>query len=137
MEFIFRIYLLIFAALGLTFTFVSPLAFSQGQQEEFIYDPQSRRDPFIPLLDPNSPTGLRTVFVTPEAEVKLPLEIAVQGILWNGREYFAIINGKVMKKGEYTTGVKIKEIKSDQVIVEYAAKEFTVFLMNKKKEKKQ
>jgi len=97
-------------------------------QKEFIYDSMGRRDPLIPLLDQKSPTGLRTEFSLPREKVRLPLEIKVKGILWNGQEYFAIINEQVMKKGENLGEVKIKEIERDKVIVEYAQREFTVFL---------
>jgi len=107
--------------------------FSQAlAQEEFIYDSMGRRDPLIPLLDQKSPTGLRAGFSPPRKRVRLPMELKIKGILWNGREYFAIINEKVMKKGEALGEVKIKEIEQDRVIVEYTQREFTVFLREEK-----
>ena len=104
------------------------------QQEVFIYDPESKRDPFIPLTDRKSSTGLRITFTPPEVKVKLPMEIKIKGILWNGTEYYAIINEKVMKKGQSLGEVKIKKIEKDRVIVQYGEREFTLFLREEKKE---
>jgi len=98
------------------------------EQERFIYDARAKKDPFIPLTDEESPTGLRTVFALEAVAIKLPVEISVKGILWSGQEYFAIVNGEVMKKGEKIGEVKVKEIEQDKVILEYKQKEFTIFL---------
>ena len=106
----------------------------QLSQEKFIYDSESRRDPLIPLLDKDSPTGSRTVFTPPEIKVELPLKVEVKGILWNGQEYYAIINDAVTKAGQQLGEVKIGEIEKDKVIIEYGGREFTVFL-RKEKEK--
>lgn len=102
-------------------------------QERFIYDSRNKRDPFISLLDSNSPTGLRTVFTRPGEQVTLPVEIKLSGILWNGKEYFAIINEEVLKKGQYVEKVKIAEIEKDRVIVEYLGQNFAVPLRKEKK----
>lgn len=125
---------LILATIALTIIFGSSFVFAQVWQEKFIYDSRSKRDPFIPLLDEKSPTGIRTIFAPLEKKVRLPLEITVKGILWNGREYFAIVNDEVVKKGEYLGEVGIKDIEKDKVILEYNEREFTVFL-RKEKEK--
>lgn len=102
---------------------------SQDRQEQFIYDAKGKRDPFIPLLDKDSATGLRASFTSPKLQVKLPVEIKVSGILWNGKEYFAVINDEVMKEGEdLGGGIRLKEIEKDKVILKYGQREFTVFL---------
>lgn len=103
-------------------------------QERFIYDSRGKRDPFIPLLDSNSPTGLRTIFTRPGEQVRLPVEIKLSGILWNGKEYFAIINDEVLKKGQYVGKVKVAEIEKDRVIVEYAGQNFVIPLRREKKQ---
>jgi len=110
------------------------LALPAGRQarKEFIYDSGGRRDPLIPLLDEKSPTGLRTTFSPSQKKVSLPLELKVKGILWNGQEYFAIINEGVMREGESLGEVKIKKIEQDKVTVEYDEREFTVFLREEK-----
>lgn len=103
------------------------IAFCQAE-DRFIYDAQGRRDPFIPLVDKSSSTGLRTSFVPPDLEVRLPVDIKVKGILSKDDEYFAIINDKVMKKGQNIGEIKIKRIEKDKVILKYGQKDFTVYL---------
>ena len=70
----------------------------------------------------------------PEVKIALPVQIEVKGVLWNGREYFAIINNEVMKKGQNLGEIKIKEIDKDKVILQYGAREYEVSL-RKEKEK--
>ena len=90
---------------------------------KFVYDARGRRDPFVPLYDKDSATGLRKAFTPPEREIRLPIAIEIRGILWNGSEYFAIINDKVMSKGKNIGEVWIREIEKDRVILEYKEKE--------------
>jgi hypothetical protein len=111
---------------------VMSFAFAQAEEETFIYDSMGRRDPFIPLLDKDSPTQLRTVFIPPVLE--LPVEIKIKGILWSGREFFAIVNGEVRKKGDSIDGIRIKAIEEDRVILGYLGKEYTIFLRRGTKE---
>jgi type II secretory pathway component PulC len=116
----------------LSFVFwVLPSDIGQTAQTEFIYDSLGKRDPLVPLINEESPSGLRTKFLPPEQDVRLPLEIAVKGILWNGREYFAIINNEVLQKGDNLGEVRIKRIDQDKVVLEYREKEFTLFLKKK------
>ena len=120
--------------IGFIVALKSSFSFAQAQQKKFIYNPGDRRDPFISLLDKDSSTGLRTIFKPSKAKVKVkpPLKIKVTGILRTGEEFFAIINDKVMKKGQNLGEIKIKEIKKDRVIVEYGEREFTEFLKKEK-----
>lgn len=109
----------------------SHLAFAA--MNKFIYDANNKKDPFIPLVDKSSPTGLRTVFVPPEQHVELPMDVKISGILWNGKEYFAIVNEKVIKAGDTLGAIRIKGISSNQVIVEYGQREFAVPLREESK----
>jgi len=85
-----------------------------------------KRDPLIPLVDRKSATGLRTIFTPPDRQVKLPMEIKISGILWNGKEYFAIVNDEVIKAGEQLDTVIVKEIQDDGIVVEYGERDFTI-----------
>lgn len=103
---------------------------SAAGRQRYIYDSKGRRDPFIPLVDK---TGFRTDFSPPEERVRLPFEVGIKGILWNGREYYAIINDEVRKKGQNLGDIKIKDIEKDKVVLEYAGKEFITFFKKEKK----
>ena len=102
------------------------------EEEIFIYDSMDRRDPFIPLTDKDNPTQLRTVFTPPSLD--LPVELKIKGILWSGREFFAIINGEVRKKGDTIDGIMIKTIEKDRVVLRYLEKEYIIFLRKGTKE---
>lgn len=128
----FRLLLLMIISI---FVLRTPFSFAQGFAEErFIYDSRGRRDPFIPLVDKDSPEGIRRSFLPPQIKVKIPVTLEVQGILSKSGEWFAIINGQIKKKGEDISGIKIKEIKKDRVILFYEGREFISFL-RKEKEK--
>lgn len=114
------------------FCFLSTVYCQGAAEEGFIYDSEGRRDPFVPLLDKESPTGLRITFTPPEVSVELPLEVTVKGILWSGKEYYAIINNEVVKKGQNLGELKIKEIQKNKVIVEYGGKKYEVLLRKEK-----
>ncbi|MBN2096910.1 MAG: general secretion pathway protein GspB [Candidatus Omnitrophica bacterium] len=123
---IIRVLFLVYSLLFIAYCQAAP-------EEEFIYDALGKLDPFIPLIDNAAATGLREDFRPPEQVVRLPVEVMVKGVLWNGREYFAIVNDQVMKTGDLIDNkVKIKEIKSDRLILEYGKKEFTILLRKEK-----
>lgn len=123
-----------FALTIASFILILKVCFAQIGQEKFIYDSGGRRDPFVSLLDKDSPTGLRRIFTPPEVKVELPVEITLKGILQKGEKFFAIINDEVMQKGDKIDEVEIKEIEKDKVILEYNERELAVFL-GKEKEK--
>ena len=128
----FRLFLLIIISV---FALKAPFSFAQGfAEEKFIYDSRGRRDPFIPLVDKDSPESIRRSFLPPQIEVELPVKLKLQGILSKSGEYFAIINSQIKKKGEDISGIKIKEIEKDRVILFYEGREFIYFL-RKEKEK--
>ncbi len=102
--------------------------FCQVSEEIFIYDSMRKRDPFIPLLDPDSPTGIRIEFAPPAQKIGLPLEMTLRGILQRDKERYAIINDDVVQEGDNMGDVKIKRIEKDRVTVGYREREFVIFL---------
>ena len=112
----------------LVYTLGATFVFCQVSEEIFIYDSMRKRDPFIPLLDPDSPTGIRIEFAPPAQRIGLPLEMTLRGILQRGKERYAIINDDVVQEGDNMGDVKIKRIEKDRVIVGYREREFVIFL---------
>lgn len=110
------------------YTLGATFVFCQVSEEIFIYDSMKKRDPFIPLLDPDSPTGIRIEFAPPAQRIGLPLEMTLRGVLQRGKERYAIINDDVVQEGDNMGDVKIKRIEKDRVIVEYREREFAIFL---------
>lgn len=86
------------------------------------YNAYSLRDPFIdPLVqqaDKALPDPVEVDFeITPPA-------LAVQGLIWGGRIPQAIINGKVVTKGDVIEGAEIIDIDGNGVVVIYNKKIF-------------
>lgn len=84
-----------------------------------------RRDPFLgnnakTVKQPTAKTvtGIKLI---PESSA-LP-EINLQGILQSGKAFNALINGRVVKKGDKLDGVTIKEISRFQVVVQNEKRE--------------
>ncbi len=76
------------------------------------------------------------------AEIAEPREIvlptlALEGITKSAKGDYAIINGRIVEKGDTVEGAKITEIKTDAVVVTYEGKTFTVnFAAASQREKK-
>jgi hypothetical protein len=79
--------------------------------EEFKYNANSRRDPFIPLI---SETG---GYASDAYEASAIEDIRLEGIVWDDvKGSIAIINGEIAKEGDYLGSVKILKINKDSVI---------------------
>lgn len=80
-------------------------------QEEFKYNTQGKRDPFIPLVTPDGK------LLNPEPAENNKQELILEGIIYdkNGISY-AIINGSVIKTGEKTGDFQVLKIDKNKVI---------------------
>ncbi|MCX5692118.1 MAG: general secretion pathway protein GspB [Candidatus Omnitrophica bacterium] len=79
--------------------------------EEFKYNANSRRDPFIPLI---SETG---GYASDAYEASAIEDIRLEGIVWDDvKGSIAIINGEIVKEGDYLGSVKILKINKDSVV---------------------
>lgn len=124
----FKAYFWVQMSIGLVCLLSAGISFAQLAKEKFVYDSGGRRDPFIPLVDNQTISGLRASFLPPKEKVRLPIEIAVKGILWNGQEYFAILNDQVLKKGQKLDGIELEKIEPDKVVLKYRGEKFNIFL---------
>ena len=71
----------------------------------FVYDSEGKRDPFVPLA------GL-------EEGPKLAW-LSLEGILWDPKFPMAIINDKIIGKGDKIEGAEVIEIEKDRVVLRY------------------
>ena len=97
-----------FAILFWILIFGSSICFAQ---DKIVYDEAGRHDPFIALVTPDG----RLLNLEPgEAESKIVLE----GIIYSkdGRSY-AIINGEIVKVGDYILENAVFKIEEDKVIL--------------------
>lgn len=79
-------------------------------QEEFKYNSQCRRDPFIPLVTSDGR------LLNPESEQNNKQELTLEGIIYdkNGVSY-AIVNGLVAKVGEKIGEFQVLRINNNKV----------------------
>lgn len=96
-------------AMGIVISFVSRVAFAEDQQ--FIYDPKGKRNPFIPLVTEDG----RLVNLD---KVEVPVgDVSVEGIIFDkkGRSY-AIVNGAVVGIGDAIAGYEVLKIENNKVL---------------------
>jgi hypothetical protein len=79
-------------------------------QEQFVYDPQGRRDPFIPLVTPD---GRLLNLDTQQVKDSLNLE----GVIYDEQGVsYAIVNGMVVKIGDMVDDYQVLKIERNKII---------------------
>lgn len=79
-------------------------------QEEFKYDPQGKRDPFIPLVTPD---GRLLKLEQASGSSGLSLE----GIIYDKQGIsYAVVAGEIVKIGDEVTGYQVLKIEANKVI---------------------
>ncbi|MFH1777902.1 MAG: general secretion pathway protein GspB [Candidatus Omnitrophota bacterium] len=93
----------------------------------FRYDRHDRRDPFVPLVTPD---GQLLITTTPEEDTSVA-DIFLEGIMYDTKgDSVAIINGELLRKGDSYGAVKIKEIRTDKVVIIIDGKEYVMTVFN-------
>lgn len=79
-------------------------------EEEVVYDPQGRRDPFVPLVtaDSRSASGL--------VGIESAEDVHVEGIVYDPKGSMVIVNGSLMREGEESANLKVVSIKPGGVL---------------------
>lgn len=98
-------------------------------QDKFTYDAQGRRNPFIPLVTAD---GRLLQLDVEEAKG----DIAIEGIIYDeqGGVSYAIVNGSVVKAGDFVNDAQVLRIEKDKVVLIKEGKELELELLNKNKE---
>jgi hypothetical protein len=81
-------------------------------QDNFVYDPQGKLDPFIPWV-----TSDGRLQILESREKKDASELSLEGIIYDkyGLSY-AVVNGEVVKIGDTIDGYQILKIEEKRVI---------------------
>lgn len=105
------------------------------QENLTISSPQPTPPPQPPLstVSPSSLTTQAMGTITPIAPESEPAKFPVSppslilsGIVAGGNDSFAIIDGRIVKKGDIISGAKVREIYSDRVVLEFDGIEFSL-----------
>ncbi len=79
-------------------------------QDDFIYDAKGERDPFMPLVTPDG----RFIKLKPRATTD---SLALEGIIYDKISLsYAIVNGSVVKVGDFVGDYQILDIEENKVI---------------------
>ena len=81
-----------------------------ADETNFIYDPHGARDPFLPLVTPSG------AIITYETEFAVS-EMALEGIVSDGKGRVAIINGNIVEQGKMIGFYTVQSIDVDRVIL--------------------
>ena len=83
-----------------------------AEQGKFVYDSHEKVDPFFPIVSEEG--DFLVSFVVSEAPEKVNL--ILEGIVWDaGGDSLAIINGVMVRKGEWLNNYKVIQIENDRV----------------------
>lgn len=98
----------------LIFLFILGLALAEAcAQEDFAYNPQGKRNPFIPLVTPEG----RLLKLDKQQDSAQPGGLAIEGIIYDklGRS-FAIVNANVVGIGDMVGDYQVLKIMKNKVI---------------------
>lgn len=100
-----------------------------AQDPEREYGAQDLRDPFYNQEYYAQPQAEEPVFSVPEAPSgpaqPLP-QLSVQGLIWDTAVPQAIVNNKVVKKGDIVQGARITDISKEGVKVVFSNREYNL-----------
>ena len=92
-------------------------------QPRFVYDDHGKRDPFLPLVDSNG-------FIITYEDNLLLTDLVLEGIILGGDDNtnLAIINGKVLKKGDKIGPFIVLNISAKSVLLGKGKRKFDLKL---------
>ncbi|MDP2940173.1 MAG: general secretion pathway protein GspB [Candidatus Omnitrophota bacterium] len=121
----------IFLILFILFNMLISIGFCQDNE---LKTRELKRDPFVKLIDPTGRIKTEAELIRP-AEVILPLNIILKGIIWDKQKPLVIINDKVYKEGAVIfEGLILEKINPDNIILNDRGQKVKINL--RKKEKK-
>ena len=108
---------------------------SQSRLKRFEEEPRAKLGRIVKLTDYMPPTSLQDPFVFSSGHNPIPKGssktsavkkeesvIRVDGIMWNGSNPLASVNGRLVSQGEQIGGLRVVKILPDQVIFKQGAK---------------
>jgi len=111
-----RKYIIVLLAIILTY----PPVFA-ADETEFIYDSRGERDPFMPLITKDGKA------ITTYGRISSISDVVVEGILYDAQgESVVVINDVVLKEGDSISGITVKSIEKNSVVLSFKDKEHTL-----------
>jgi len=93
-------------------------------EEEFVYNDNEKRDPFVPLITDSVRFGAGLVGIGSIDDITL------EGIVWDPvGESLVILNGMILKEYEQVNNIKIVSIESKKITISIDKNVFTINLI--------
>lgn len=96
------------------------------EKEEPPSDEYTAEDKKDPLDLPQTFREMVSQLLTPKPESIVLPKLAISGVVWGSSSPQAIINGKILKKGDIIEEAEILEIGKQGVVVLYKGRQFTL-----------
>ncbi len=122
----------IFLSVSLILNIMITLVFANSIEG---YSDKLKRDPFLPLLDAAGREKADSELVR-SAEVNLPLNISLKGIIWSKTSPLVVINDKIFREGDLVfEGLILEKINPGSIILNNRGERIEIVV--RKKEKKE
>ena len=99
---------------------------AQETKDDFVYDGKGKKDPFLP----------GQAVWTPQRTATRLRESFLDGVMWDNGKSLAIIDGKILKKGDAYLSAKVENIEKDRVIFRVEEEKITVMVAPPRQEEK-
>ena len=98
--------------LFLAFGMILPINRGAAAEEQTLYDPHGKRDPFAPLVT-------TTLKQSPGVlSVETLDDVGIEGVVFDPKKgSVVIINGSILKEGEEMGNLKVVQVRSDGVLL--------------------
>jgi len=92
-----------------------------SEEAPFIYDSYGNRDPFMPLITKDGRP------ITTYAKIGSINDVVIEGILYDPQSgSVVIINDIILKQGDSISGIMVKKIEKNSVVLSFKDKEHTL-----------
>ena len=106
--------------LGAIILFLAAVNFSVANEAKFVYDSKGKRDPFMSLIGKN-------VTLTDVELLESIEDVRVEGVIIDPNEgSSAIINGQIIKVGEFLGGFRLIKVTKYFVVLQRDEKKHTI-----------
>ncbi len=102
---------------------IQKISEAKNRQHVFVYNTHGKRDPFIPLISENKTIMAQAGWSFISS--KLP-ELKIEGVLFDKTKPLAIINDKIVAKGDSISNCKIISITKEEIVIGYMDKKYSV-----------
>lgn len=112
--------------LGIYFSFMGKFLLAKGGH--FMYDSKTKRDPFVSLIGEN-------VHLTDVELLESISEVNVEGVILDPvKGSAAIVNGQILRIGDYMGGFQLSEVTRYQITMLRDGKEYNLVFRNKEED---